>query len=147
MELKEKNELKKEETSSKEEMNEMISQSLEKFKKIKRGDIIKGTIMNLDEAGYMVDVKYKMEGYLPKNEKSLFSKEEGTITHTLEIGDEVYLYVANVDEKNGNVILSKEQAKYYQLWEKLAEIYRNKEKINAEVIEKNSDGLIVNVGV
>ena len=128
-------------------MNEMISQSLEKFKKIKRGDIIKGTIMNLDEAGYMVDVKYKMEGYLPKSEKSLFSKEEENVTHTLEIGDEVYLYVTNVDDKNGNIILSREKAKYLQLWEKLNEAYRNKEKINAEVVEKNSNGLIVNIGL
>ncbi|MBC8499560.1 MAG: S1 RNA-binding domain-containing protein [Candidatus Atribacteria bacterium] len=147
MELKEKTELKKEETSSKEEMNEMISQSLEKFKKIKRGDIIKGTIMNLDEAGYMVDVKYKMEGYLPKSEKSLFSKEEENVTHTLEIGDEIYLHVDNVDDKNGNIILSREKAKYLQLWGKLNQVYRNKEKINAEVVEKNSNGLIVNIGL
>ena len=147
MELNKKNEEEKVENNSKEEMNEMINQSLEKFKKIKRGDIIKGQIMNADEDGYLVDIKYKMEGYLPKSEKSLFSKEEGTITQTLEIGDELYLYVVNVDEKNGSIILSKERAKYFQLWEKLNEIYRKKENINAEVIEKNSAGLIVNVGV
>ncbi len=147
MELNKKNEVEKTEKNSKEEMNEMINQSLEKFKKIKRGDIIKGQIMKVDEDGYLVDIQYKMEGHLSKTEKSLFSKEEETITHTLEIGDEVYLYVVNVDEKNGNVSLSKERAKYFQLWEKLNEIYRKKEKINAEVIEKNSNGLIVNIGL
>lgn len=147
MELNKKNELEKTENNSKEEMNEMINQSLEKFKKIKRGDIIKGQIMSADEDGYLVDIKYKMEGHLPKTEKSLFSKEEGSITHTLEIGDEVYLYVTNVDEKNGNIALSKERAKYFQLWEKLNETYRKKEKINAEVIEKNPNGLIVNIGL
>jgi len=147
MELNKKNEVEKAEKNSKEEMNEMINQSLEKFKKIKRGDIIKGQIMKVDEDGYLVDIKYKMEGYLSKTEKSLFSEEEETITHTLEIGDEVYLYVVNVDEKNGNIALSKEKAKYFQLWEKLNEVYRKKEKINAEVIEKSSNGLIVNVGL
>jgi len=147
MELNKKNEVEKTENNSKEEMNEMINQSLEKFKKIKSGDIIKGQIMKVDKDGYLVDIKYKMEGYLPKTEKSLFSEEEETITHTLEIGDEVYLYVVNVDEKNGNIALSKEKAKYFQLWEKLNEVYRKKEKINAEVIEKNSNGLIVNVGL
>ncbi len=147
MELNKKNKVEKAEKNSKEEMNEMISQSLEKFKKIKRGDIIKGQIMNADEDGYLVDIKYKMEGHLPKTEKSLFSKEEVTITHTLEIGDEVYLYVTNVDEKNGNIALSRERAKYFQLWEKLNETYKKKEKINAEVIEKNSNGLIVNMGL
>ena len=147
MELNKINEAEKTENKSKEEMNEMINQSLEKFKKIKRGDIIKGQIMKVDEDGYLVDMQYKMEGHLPKTEKSLFSEKEETITLTLEIGDEVYLYVVNVDEKNGNVSLSKEKAKYFQLWEKLNEIYRKKEKINAEVIEKNSNGLIVNVGL
>jgi len=147
MELNKKNELEKTEHNSKEEMNEMINQSLEKFKKIKRGDIIKGQIIKVDEEGYLVDMQYKMDGHLPKTEKSLFSDKEETITHTLEIGDEVYLYVDNVDEKNGNVSLSKEKAKYFQLWEKLNEIYRKKEKINAEVIEKNSNGLIVNIGL
>ena len=147
MELNKKNEVEKTENHSKEEMNEMINQSLEKFKKIKRGDIIKGQIMNADEDGYLVDIKYKMEGHLPKTEKSLFSKDESTITYTLEIGDEIYLYVTNVDEKNGNIALSREKAKYFQLWEKLGETYRKKEKINAEVIEKNSNGLIVNVGL
>jgi len=147
MELNKKNEVKKTEKNSKEEMNEMINQSLEKFKKVKRGDIIKGQIMKVDEDGYLVDIKYKMEGYLPKSEKSLFSKEEGDVTHTLEIGDEVYLFVANVDNKNGNIILSREKAKYFQLWEKLNEIFRKKEKISAEVIEKNPAGLIVNIGM
>jgi len=146
MELTKKNEAEKTVKNSEEEMNEMINQSLEKFKKIKRGDVIKGQIMKADEDGYLVDIKYKMEGYLPRSEKSLFSKEEGNVTHTLEIGDEIYLYVINVDNKNGNIILSREKAKYFQLWEKLNEIFRKKEKISAEVIEKNSAGLIVNVG-
>ncbi len=147
MELNNKNEAEKKENKSTEVMQEMINESLEKFKKIKRGDIIKGKIIKVNEDGYLVDMKYKMEGYLPKNEPSLFSKEGGNITNTLEIEDEVYVFVDSVDEKNENIILSKEKAKYIQLWEKLNEIYRKKEKITAEVIEKNPNGLIVNLGV
>jgi small subunit ribosomal protein S1 len=147
MELNNKNEAEKKENKSTEGMQEMINESLEKFEKIKRGDIIKGKIIKVNEDGYLVDMKYKMEGYLPKNETSLFSKEGGNITNTLEIGDEVYVLVDSVDEKNGNIILSKERAKYIQLWGKLNEIYRKKEKITAEVIEKNPNGLIVNLGV
>jgi small subunit ribosomal protein S1 len=147
MELNNKNEAEKKENKSTEEMQEIINESLEKFKKIKRGDIVKGKIIKVNEDGYLVDMKYKMEGYLPKNEASLFSKEGGNITNTLEIEDEVYVFVDSIDEKNGNIILSKERAKYIQLWEKLNEIYRKKEKITAEVIEKNPNGLIVNLGV
>ena len=142
MELDEKNQEK-----SSNEIGEMMNESLERFKKIKRGDIVKGTIVNVNEEGYFVDIKYKMEGHLSKNEDSLFSRDKGTITNSLEIGDEVYVYIENIDEKNGNIILSKEKAKYFQLWENLNEIYIKKEKINAEVIEKNQNGLIVNLGV
>jgi small subunit ribosomal protein S1 len=147
MELNNKNEAENKENKSTEVMQEMINESLEKFKKIKRGDIIKGKIIKVNEDGYLVDMKDKMEGYLPKNEPSLFSKEGGNITNTLEIEDEVYVFVDSVDEKNENIILSKEKAKYIQLWGKLNEIYRKKEKITAEVIEKNPNGLIVNLGV
>ena len=150
MELNEKNEVEKEEKAEKkstEEIKEMINESLEKFKKIKRGDIIKGKIVKVNTDGYLVDIKYKMEGYLPKNEESLLSKEGGSITNTLEIGEEVYVFITNIDEKNGNIILSKEKAKYAKLWEKFKEIYRKKEKITAEVIEKNANGLIVNLGI
>ncbi|MCJ7789566.1 MAG: S1 RNA-binding domain-containing protein, partial [Candidatus Atribacteria bacterium] len=77
MELNNKNEAEKKENKSTEGMLEMINESLEKFKKIKRGDIIKGKIIKVNEDGYLVDMKYKMEGYLPKNEPSLFSKEGG----------------------------------------------------------------------
>jgi len=147
MELNKKSEVEETEQNSKEEMNDMINKSLEKFKKIKRGDIIKGQVIKVDEDGYLVDMQYKIDGHLPKNEKSLFSEKEETITHTLEIGDEVYLYVVDVDGKNGSITLSKERAKYFQLWEKLNETYRKKENINAEVIEKNENGLIVNIGL
>jgi len=135
------------EEKSQEDMHKMINESLEKFKKIKRGDVIKGKIEKIDQEGYLVDIQYKMEGYLPKTEESLFSKEGGTVTNTLEIGDEDYVMVININEKNGNVILSREKVKYIKLWEKLKELYKKKEKINAEVIEKNSNGLIVNVGI
>jgi len=144
MELKEKTQ---NEDKSTEEMSKMLNESLGKFKKIKRGDIIKGKIVKVSEDGYFLDVKYKMEGFLPKNEESLFSKETKTITNALEIDDEVYVYVNNIDEKNGHIILSKEKAKYIQLWEKLNEIYRKKEKIKAEVIEKTPNGLVVNLGI
>jgi len=150
MELNEKNKIEEtEETEKKsvEEIKEMFDESLETFKKIERGDIIKGKIVKANADGYFVDIKYKMEGYLPKNEESLLSKEGGFITNTLEVGEEVYVFIANIDEKNGNIILSKEKAKYTKLWEKFKEIYRKKEKITAEVIEKNTNGLIVNLGI
>ena len=78
-----------------------------------------------------------MEGHLPKNEKSLFSEKEETITHTLEIGDEVYLYVTNVDEKNGNVALSRERAKYFQIGPNKFQItiYKSQARLKANCLE------------
>jgi len=46
------------------------------------------------------------------------------------------------------ITLSKERGKnIFKLWEKLSDIHKKNGKINAEVIEKNENGLIVNVGI
>jgi len=140
-------EINEENTSSPEEIKEIFNESLDMMKQIKRGDIVKGKIVKATEDGYFLDLNYKMEGFLPKNEESLFSRENKIITNALEVGEEIYVYINSLDEKNGQIILSKERAKYIQLWERLNDLYRKKEKINAEVIDKNSDGLIVNLGL
>ncbi len=148
MEHQNKSEVKKEEKiNQQEEVKEMFKESLDQMKQFKRGDIVKGKIVKANEDGYFLDLNFKMEGFLPKNEESLFSRENKLITHALEVGDEVYVYINSMDEKNGQIILSKERAKYVQLWGKLTDLYRKKEKINVEVIDKNSDGLIVNLGL
>jgi len=73
MELKE---IEQNEKNQKEEMHDMLNESLEKFKKVKRGDVIKGKVVKENEDGYLVDIKYKMEGFCLKVNPHYFRRKQ-----------------------------------------------------------------------
>ncbi|MDD3656924.1 MAG: S1 RNA-binding domain-containing protein [Atribacterota bacterium] len=137
----------KKESQSQEQMDLMMNDSLNGFKQIRKGGIIRGKVVKVDEEGYLVDIKYKMEGFLPATEDSLLRVGHDKVNHTLEVDDEIDVYVVQVDEKNGQIYLSRERARYILLWDQLINAYKTKKPIQGEVIEKNPNGLIVDLGV
>ncbi len=146
--IEEKQETKDEkETQSQDQMNELMNDSLDGFKKIRRGEITQGKVVKVDDEGYLVDIHYKMEGFLPATEESLFGSGQNKVNHSLEVDDEIDVYIVQIDEKNGQIHLSREKARYIILWDQLFHAYKNKKPIQGEVVEKNTNGLIVDLGV
>jgi small subunit ribosomal protein S1 len=137
----------KKESQSQEQMDLMMNDSLNGFKQVRKGEIIRGKVVKVDEEGYLIDIKYKMEGFLPATEDSLLRVGHDKVNHTLEVDDEIDVYIVQVDEKNGQIYLSRERARYILLWDQLVNAYKTKKPIQGEVIEKNSNGLIVDLGV
>jgi len=135
------------ETQDQAQMNDLMNDSLDGFKKIRRGEIAKGKVVKVDDEGYLVDINYKMEGFLPATEESLFTTGQDKVNHSLEIDDEIDVYIMKVDEKNSQIHLSRERARYILLWDQLINAYKSKKAIQGEVVEKNSNGLIVDLGV
>lgn len=136
-----------EETQEESSMNDLMNDSLDGFKKIRRGEIIKGKIVKVDDDGYLVDINYKMEGFLPVTEDSLFGSNQNKVNHTLEIDDEIDVFIVQVDEKNSQINLSREKARYILLWDQLINAFKSNKTVEGEVIEKNSNGLIVDLGI
>lgn len=137
----------KRETQSPEQLDLMINDSLKDFKQIRSGEIVRGKIIKVDEDGYHVDINYKMEGFLPAEEDSLLGKNQNRVHHTLEIDDEIDVFIIHVDEKNGQIHLSRERARYILLWDQLINAYKSRKPIQGEVIEKISNGLMVDLGI
>ncbi len=137
----------KKEIESQDQMDMMMHDSLDGFKQIRKGEIIRGRVVKVDDEGYLLDIKYKMEGFLPAVEESLLRMGQDKVNHTLELDDEVDVYVEQVDEKNGLINLSRERARYIALWDQLINAYKTKKPLQGEVIEKNPNGLIVDLGV
>ena len=135
------------ENQSPEQMDTMLNDSLKDFKQIRSGEVVRGRIIKVEEDGYHIDINYKMEGFLPTEEDSLLGKSQHRVHHTLEIDDEIEVYIVRVDEKNGQIHLSRERARYITLWDRLFNAFKNKKSIEGEVIEKNASGLIVDLGV
>ena len=136
-----------EEKNDQNQMKELMNDSLDGFTKIKKGEITRGKVVKVDQEGYLVDINYKMEGFLPATEDSLFNSGQDKVNHSLEVDDEIDVFVLKIDEKNGHIYLSREKARYFKMWDQLMNAFKTKKPIEGEVVEKNKNGLIVDLGI
>jgi ribosomal protein S1 len=106
-----------------------------------RGDVISGTVVQVNENEILVDIGYKSEGILPTAELSPF-RTEGKV----EEGEEIEVLVTYIDEEKGTVYASEKQAEYEKRIDVLEEAYRAGEAIEGEVVnEVKSAGYHVNL--
>ena len=62
------------------------------------------------------------------------------------IGDKTKVYVTTFEDKNGNILLSKERADFLTRWKELKDKYENEEIISGKVIRRVKGGMIVELG-
>src|SRR5712691_3461565 len=75
----------------------------ETFVPLKEGAVGTGTVVHIDREGVLVDVGTKSDGLIPPNE---LSRDPGA-QDVVKIGQKVDVYVMDVDDQEGNLILSK----------------------------------------
>lgn len=107
--------------------------------KIKRGDLLKGKIISLSEDKIIVNINYKSDGIIPKEEIS----NDPAFEHisALKVGDEIEVYVLKLDDGEGNVVLSRKRAETIRGWGELEKSYKNNEIIECKVIDEVKGGL------
>lgn len=87
------------------------------FRKIKEGDIITGTIIDVSEDGAIVDLKYYTQGIIKAEH---FSDDPNfSLLEQVKVGDEISATVLSMDDGEGNILLSKKEAKKQEAWDKL----------------------------
>ncbi len=106
-----------------------------------RGDVISGTVVQVNESEILVDIGYKSEGILPVAELSPFRTDR-----KVEEGEEIEVLVTYIDEEKGTVFASEKQAEYEKRIDILEEAYRHGEVIEGEITgEVKSAGYHVNL--
>jgi len=111
------------------------------FKQYKVRDIVKGTVVKIDPTGVLVDIGYKAEGLILPEEIS--EKGAGGEEEALKVGDKIDVYIENLENKEGYVVLSKKRADYELKWRKAYEAYKNRKVLEAKVTGVVKGGLIV----
>jgi (E)-4-hydroxy-3-methyl-but-2-enyl pyrophosphate reductase len=107
---------------------------------LKTGEIVKGRIIGFSNTEVYVDLGFKSDGVITKEEFSDdpdFEPEEN-----LKIGDEIEAFVVRVNDGEGNVVLSKKKVDAMKGWAMLEEAFENKTPVKAKVIEETNGGLI-----
>ncbi|GCE20209.1 30S ribosomal protein S1 [Dictyobacter kobayashii] len=109
---------------------------------IKRGDVVEGVIVRIDQDEILVDIGLKSEGVL--STKELPSSGYGSFSE-LHLNDKVLVYVIQPETSEGHAVLSLKRANTERQWRIAEEQYKNNELLKAKVIDYNKGGLIVDV--
>ena len=128
------------ENFNKDEMMEAIDSS---FKRINRGDVLKGTVLYVTNNEVMVNINYKSDGIIQREE---LSKDSNVNPKDIfKVGDEIDVYVLKLDDGEGNVVLSTKRVEYLKDWEKLEDKFKNDEIVEAKVKNVVKGGLIASI--
>ncbi|WP_069801451.1 30S ribosomal protein S1 [Thermogemmatispora onikobensis] len=109
---------------------------------LKRGDVVEGEIVRIDQDEILVDIGLKSEGVL--STKELPASGYGSLNE-LKVHDKVLVYVVQPETPDGHAVLSLRKANAERQWRLVEEQYRNNDLIRARVIDYNKGGLIVDV--
>jgi small subunit ribosomal protein S1 len=101
---------------------------------VREQDIVEGRVLRVDEDHVVVDIGYKSDGIVPRDE---FGDVE------LRPGDTVEVYLELKEDRDGQLVLSKERADEVRRWQRIEEIYENEEVIEGTIIRRIKGGMIV----
>jgi small subunit ribosomal protein S1 len=122
---------------SSEELERLYEESL---KHIQEGEIVRGRIVQIDRDAVLVDVGYKSEGIIDLAEFPDYGRD-------LQVGQEVDVLLEEKEDREGQVILSKEKANRIKIWDDISKKYDNNELIEGVVVARIKGGLTVDVGL
>jgi small subunit ribosomal protein S1 len=108
----------------------------------KLGDIVTGTVVEVQSDYVLVDINYKSEGLIPINE---FRVVDGV--REVQPGDKVEVLIDRIENENGMIVLSKDKADMLRAWSDISKAAENEEVIEGTVIAKVKGGLSVDIGV
>lgn len=120
------------------ELSELYTSTLNQFKP---GSIIKGRIVKTSADGVLVDINYKSDGLIPMYE---FSEHE---LKRLTPGSEIEVILDELENIDGNVILSYEKAKAMKAWDAIMKLYETQSPVEGVVTHKVKGGLSVDIGI
>jgi len=110
------------------------------MRKVNEGDILTGTVIDVNEEEIIVDLQYYAEGVIKAEDYS----DDPTVTAMDEIkaGDEISATVIKRDDGNGRILLSKKEANAVLSWDRLKELKDSQRNVKVKVINTVKGGVV-----
>ncbi len=86
--------------SAEQSFDQMLEESI---KTIRNGDVVEGTVLDVKPDVAYLNVNYKTDGVLTKDE---YSNENVDLTEKLAVGDKLEVKILKVNDGDGQVILT-----------------------------------------
>ncbi|MET3727990.1 small subunit ribosomal protein S1 [Fictibacillus halophilus] len=124
-------------------MTDEMSTSLTNASMAEKGEIIKGTVLKVEDKHALVDISAKQDAFLPINEVSSLFIEK--VSDVLNEGDQITVKVLSHTEDK--LLVSKKAVDTEKSWSELEEKFDSKETFEVVVHDVVKGGLVVDLGV
>jgi small subunit ribosomal protein S1 len=114
-------------------MADFMEEIEKSMKKVYKDDILKGTIIAVNEEEVLVNINHTSDG--------IIKKEEMVEGYDYCVGGEIAVQVIDPHDSEGNVLLSHKSAEEIVGWEDLEEAYNQKKTVRVKVTEVIKGGV------
>ncbi len=107
------------------------------FTNIQEYQIVKGKIVAITDNSVAIDIGFKSEGLVPISEFPNIDE--------LKPGDEIEVFLESVENKDGQLVLSRKRADFMRTWEKIVDAHIKGEVLTGKVTRRIKGGLVVDL--
>ena len=122
-------------------MDELMSRKQDKISVPKRGAVIQGVVTEITSRMLTVDIRAKTEGIVIERE----FEEARDYIRTLNIGDEVRVYIYSPENDRGQILVSVRNAAQEWQWKKLEEWMKTGKIVDVRGLELNKGGGVARI--
>ena len=126
-----------------EDFGTMFEASLAEESRISVGKIVKGTVIDVKEDEIILNINYKADGIITKNEYS--NDANISLKDKVQVGETIEAKVIKTNDGDGQVLLSVKRVAAEKANEKLEEAFNNEEVLKGVVTQVLDGGLSVTV--
>lgn len=101
--------------------------------------VVKGTVVAKDKEFVTVDVGLKSEGRIATRE---FGPSKGS---EINVGDVIDVYVDRMENREGEIVLSREKARREAAWEELEVLHKKGERVTGVIVTRVKGGFTVDL--
>ncbi len=109
----------------------------------KKGDVVKGTVISVNDDAAYVSIGTKAEAILPKKEIAVPAPEKAS--DVIKVGDELTVEIANNIKEEGAIVVSLVKMKKVEDWNEVREAFEKEELVECVGKETNKAGLVVSI--
>ena len=117
--------------------DEVKDQYLGSISDISENQVLSGRVIGMNEKEILIDIGFKSEGIIDRLE---FPDDA-----VPQIGDQIDVYLEYLEDRNGNLVLSKEKADFMRNWKEIRNYYDTGEIFNCKIIKRIKGGMIVDI--
>jgi small subunit ribosomal protein S1 len=112
-------------------------QYLGSISEISENQVITGRVIGMNDKDILIDIGFKSEG--------LINRSEFPQNALPQIGDQIEVYLEYLEDRNGNLVLSKEKADFMRRWRDIREFYEKEKIFTCKILRRIKGGMIVDI--